>query len=100
MNQSASGSVVLAGGGHGRTYIAVDRDRSRTAPATPWAGTYRARHACGLETTVVPAAGLELELIPPVPMPRRAGKDLVLLAPRLLQAVQATYDCCGGLRLT
>ena len=46
--------------------------------------------ARGLETTVVPAAGLELELIPPVPMPRRVGKDLALLGPRLIEAVTAT----------
>jgi UDP-N-acetylglucosamine--N-acetylmuramyl-(pentapeptide) pyrophosphoryl-undecaprenol N-acetylglucosamine transferase len=44
----------------------------------------------GLETSVVPAAGLQLELIPPVPMPRRVGKDFALLGPRLLQAVRAT----------
>ena len=30
--------------------------------------------ARGLETTVIPAAGLALELIPPVPMPRRPGQ--------------------------
>jgi UDP-N-acetylglucosamine--N-acetylmuramyl-(pentapeptide) pyrophosphoryl-undecaprenol N-acetylglucosamine transferase len=45
----------------------------------------------------VPAAGLELELIPPVPMPRRVGKDLVLLAPRLIDAVKASV---GLLRRT
>jgi UDP-N-acetylglucosamine--N-acetylmuramyl-(pentapeptide) pyrophosphoryl-undecaprenol N-acetylglucosamine transferase len=33
-----------------------------------------------------------LELIPPVPMPRRLGLDLALLAPRQLRAVQATVS--------
>ena len=79
MNQSASGSVVLAGGGtagHTSPLIATGLELRRLRPglAATALGT-----PCGLETTVVPAAGLELELIPPVPMPRRAGKDLVLL---------------------
>ena len=90
MNQSASGSVVLAGGGtagHTSPLIATGLELRRLRPglALTALGTPR-----GLETTVVPAAGLELELIPAVPMPRRLGKDLVLLGPRLLQAVQAT----------
>jgi UDP-N-acetylglucosamine--N-acetylmuramyl-(pentapeptide) pyrophosphoryl-undecaprenol N-acetylglucosamine transferase len=90
MNQSASGSVVLAGGGtagHTSPLIATGLELRRLSPglALTALGTPR-----GLETTVVPAAGLELELITPVPMPRRVGMDLVLLGPRLLQAVQAT----------
>ena len=90
MSQSASGSVVLAGGGtagHTSPLIATGLELRRLRPglALTALGTPR-----GLETTVVPAAGLELELIPAVPMPRRLGKDLVLLGPRLLQAVQAT----------
>jgi UDP-N-acetylglucosamine--N-acetylmuramyl-(pentapeptide) pyrophosphoryl-undecaprenol N-acetylglucosamine transferase len=36
---------------------------------------------------VVPAAGLRLELIPPVPMPRRPGKDLALVPSRLWRSV-------------
>jgi UDP-N-acetylglucosamine--N-acetylmuramyl-(pentapeptide) pyrophosphoryl-undecaprenol N-acetylglucosamine transferase len=90
MKQSASGSVVLAGGGtagHTSPLIATGLELRRLSPglALTALGTPR-----GLETTVVPAAGLELELIPPVPMPRRVGMDLILLGPRLFQAVQAT----------
>lgn len=90
MNRSASGSVVLAGGGsagHTSPLIATGLELRRLSPelAVTALGTAR-----GLETAVVPAAGLELELIPPVPMPRRVGKDLVLLGPRLVQAVTAT----------
>jgi UDP-N-acetylglucosamine--N-acetylmuramyl-(pentapeptide) pyrophosphoryl-undecaprenol N-acetylglucosamine transferase len=97
MNQSASGSVVLAGGGtagHTSPLIATGLELRRLSPglALTALGTPR-----GLETTVVPAAGLELELIPPVPMPRRVGTDLLLLGPRLLQAVHATV---GLLRRT
>jgi UDP-N-acetylglucosamine--N-acetylmuramyl-(pentapeptide) pyrophosphoryl-undecaprenol N-acetylglucosamine transferase len=90
MNRSASGSVVLAGGGsagHTSPLIATGLELRRLSPelAVTALGTAR-----GLETAVVPAAGLELELIPPVPMPRRVGKDLVLVGPRLVQAVTAT----------
>jgi UDP-N-acetylglucosamine--N-acetylmuramyl-(pentapeptide) pyrophosphoryl-undecaprenol N-acetylglucosamine transferase len=90
MSQSTSGSVVLAGGGtagHTSPLIATGLELRRLSPglALTALGTPR-----GLETTVVPAAGLELELIPPVPMPRRVGTDLLLLGPRLLQAVHAT----------
>jgi UDP-N-acetylglucosamine:LPS N-acetylglucosamine transferase len=99
MNQSAaaSGSVVLAGGGtagHTSPLIATGLELRRLDPAVAVTALGTAR---GLETTVVPAAGLDLELIPPVPMPRRLGKDLLLVGPRLLQAVQATV---GLLRRT
>jgi UDP-N-acetylglucosamine--N-acetylmuramyl-(pentapeptide) pyrophosphoryl-undecaprenol N-acetylglucosamine transferase len=48
--------------------------------------------ARGLETTVVPAAGYPLELIPPVPLPRRVSADLVRLPARLRGAVKAARD--------
>lgn len=44
--------------------------------------------ARGLETRVVPAAGHELALIPPVPLPRRPNADLVRVPLRLRQAVK------------
>ena len=43
----------------------------------------------GLEVQTIPAAGLPLELIPPVPMPRRPGADLLKLPFRLGYAVSA-----------
>ena len=97
MNQSASGSVVLAGGGtagHTSPLIATGLELRRLSPGLELTALGTPR---GLETTVVPAAGLELELIPPVPMPRRVGTDLLLLGPRLLEAVHATV---GLLRRT
>lgn len=81
-------NVVLAGGGtagHTSPLIATAEElREVTAGqvAVSAIGTSR-----GLETTVVPAAGIELDLIDPVPMPRRPGKDLALVAPRLAAAV-------------
>ena len=83
-------SIVLAGGGtagHTSPLIATAQELRRLAPDHRLTAVGTAR---GLETTVVPAAGLELELIPPVPMPRRPGRDLLLVAPRLAQSISAT----------
>jgi UDP-N-acetylglucosamine--N-acetylmuramyl-(pentapeptide) pyrophosphoryl-undecaprenol N-acetylglucosamine transferase len=91
------GSVVLAGGGtagHTSPLIATGLELRRLSPRLALTAVGTAR---GLETTVVPAAGLKLELIPPVPMPRRVGKDLALVGPRLIEAVKATI---GLLRRT
>lgn len=48
--------------------------------------------ARGLEVTVIPAAGYPLELIPPVPLPRRPGRDLLLVPARLRAATAATGE--------
>jgi UDP-N-acetylglucosamine--N-acetylmuramyl-(pentapeptide) pyrophosphoryl-undecaprenol N-acetylglucosamine transferase len=44
----------------------------------------------GIETRVVPAAGYPLELIPPVPLPRRPSVELLRVPGRLRAAVVAT----------
>ena len=80
-------SVVLAGGGtagHTSPLIATAQQVLQLAPAARVTAVGTAR---GLETTVVPAAGLTLELIPPVPLPRKPGKDLLLVPSRLRRAV-------------
>ena len=45
----------------------------------------------GLENRVVPAAGYPLELIPPVPLPRKPSVDLLRVPGRLRAAVRATH---------
>lgn len=80
-------SVVLAGGGsagHTSPLIATaERLRKQESGVRLTAvGTAR-----GLETQTVPAAGLSLELIPPVPMPRRPGPELLRVPGRLRAAV-------------
>lgn len=90
-------SVVLAGGGtagHTSPLIATAQELLRLAPGTRVTAVGTAR---GLETTVVPAAGLPLELIPPVPLPRRPGPDLLRVPGRLAAAVRAAV---GVLRRT
>lgn len=80
-------SVVLAGGGtagHTSPLIATAHQITRLAPDARVTAVGTAR---GLETTVVPAAGLTLELIPPVPLPRKPSKDLLLVPSRLGRSV-------------
>ena len=81
--------VLLAGGGtagHTSPLIATAEELRLLAPGVRLTAVGTAR---GLETSVIPAAGLDLELIPPVPMPRRPGRDLVAVGPRLAAAVRA-----------
>ncbi len=52
----------------------------------------------GLEKTVVPAAGYPLELIPPVPLPRRPGGELLRVPGRLRAAVRDTLDVLDRIR--
>lgn len=48
-------------------------------------GTHR-----GLEVTLVPERGYDLELIPPVPLPRKPGLELARTPARLIRSVAAT----------
>jgi len=83
-------SVLLAGGGTAGhiepalavadALIAIDPTLRITA-----LGTER-----GLETTLVPARGYELRLIPAVPLPRKPSKDLITLPSRMRAAIRAT----------
>ncbi|MEO7587459.1 MAG: UDP-N-acetylglucosamine--N-acetylmuramyl-(pentapeptide) pyrophosphoryl-undecaprenol N-acetylglucosamine transferase [Arachnia sp.] len=80
-------SVVLAGGGtagHTSPLIATAHALQALEPGIDLVCVGTAR---GLETRVIPAAGLALELITPVPMPRRPNLDLVKLPWRLAGAV-------------
>jgi UDP-N-acetylglucosamine--N-acetylmuramyl-(pentapeptide) pyrophosphoryl-undecaprenol N-acetylglucosamine transferase len=83
-------SVVVAGGGtagHVEPALALaDAVRRLRPDATVTAlGTER-----GLETTLVPKRGYALELVPPVPLPRKPSKDLAALPWRVLRSVRRT----------
>jgi UDP-N-acetylglucosamine--N-acetylmuramyl-(pentapeptide) pyrophosphoryl-undecaprenol N-acetylglucosamine transferase len=90
--------VLLAGGGtagHTSPLLAtadalrrLDPDVEVTALGTPR----------GLETRVVPEAGYPLELIPPVPLPRRPNADLVRLPARLRGAVKGALAVVDRVR--
>ncbi len=80
--------VLLAGGGtagHTSPLLATADALRRLAPDTDVLCVGTAR---GLETRVVPEAGYDLELIPPVPLPRKPSGDLLRVPGRLRGAVR------------
>ncbi len=86
----ASLSVVLAGGGtagHVEPAMAVADALSALNPQVRITalGTRR-----GLETRLVPERGYQLELITPVPLPRKPSGDLARLPGRVWRAVRET----------
>jgi UDP-N-acetylglucosamine--N-acetylmuramyl-(pentapeptide) pyrophosphoryl-undecaprenol N-acetylglucosamine transferase len=79
---------VLAGGGtagHISPLLAIARAVRELEPA---ARLLAVGTASGMETRLVPAAGLELATIDRVPLPRRPSMDLLRLPQRLLTAVR------------
>ncbi|ORW16777.1 undecaprenyldiphospho-muramoylpentapeptide beta-N-acetylglucosaminyltransferase [Mycobacterium palustre] len=83
-------SVVLAGGGtagHVEPAMAVADALSALDPRVRITALGTAR---GLETRLVPQRGYHLELITPVPLPRKLGGDLARLPPRVWRAVRET----------
>jgi len=83
-------SVVLAGGGtagHVEPAMAVADALSALDPQVRITALGTAR---GLETRLVPGRGYHLELITPVPLPRKLSGDLARLPPRVWRAVRET----------
>jgi UDP-N-acetylglucosamine--N-acetylmuramyl-(pentapeptide) pyrophosphoryl-undecaprenol N-acetylglucosamine transferase len=82
--------AVLAGGGtagHIEPAMSLADALRRGDPAVGITALGTAR---GLETTLVPARGYPLELIPAVPLPRRPGRDLLRVPANLAAAVRRT----------
>src|SRR5260370_4594254 len=79
--------VVLGGGGsggHGEPALATGDALRRRAPDTVVTALGTGR---GLETRLVPARGYPLELVTPVPLPRKPTADLLRVPGRLRAAV-------------
>jgi UDP-N-acetylglucosamine--N-acetylmuramyl-(pentapeptide) pyrophosphoryl-undecaprenol N-acetylglucosamine transferase len=90
--------VLMAGGGtagHTSPLIATADALRRMRPDARVTALGTSR---GIEVRVIPEAGLPLELIPPVPLPRRPGADLVRLPGRLRGAVRATHEVFDRVR--
>jgi UDP-N-acetylglucosamine--N-acetylmuramyl-(pentapeptide) pyrophosphoryl-undecaprenol N-acetylglucosamine transferase len=90
--------ILLAGGGtagHTSPLIATADALRRLDPTVEITclGTPR-----GLENRVVPEAGYPLELIPPVPLPRKPGADLLKVPARLRGAVRAALEVVDRVR--
>ncbi len=82
--------VVVAGGGtagHIEPAMALADAVMRLRPDARVVALGTSR---GLETTIVPARGYPLELIPPVPLPRKPTMDLVKLPLRVRESVRVT----------
>ncbi|MGX7829433.1 undecaprenyldiphospho-muramoylpentapeptide beta-N-acetylglucosaminyltransferase [Actinokineospora sp. 24-640] len=84
--------VVVAGGGtagHIEPALALADAVLRLRPDARVValGTER-----GLEKTIVPARGYQLEMIPPVPMPRKPNIDLLKLPLRVRSAIKQTRE--------
>ena len=89
---SAPRRVLLAGGGtagHTSPLLATADALRRNDPDIVITALGTAR---GLETRVIPEAGYSLELIPPVPLPRRPGADLLRTPGRLRGAMKAALE--------
>jgi len=89
-------SVVIAGGGsagHIEPALAfADAVRRLRPDARVTAlGTER-----GLDRTLIPARGYPLELIPPVPLPRKLTPELLTLPAKVLGSVRATRAVLRG----
>lgn len=89
---SAPLRVLLAGGGtagHTSPLLATADALRRREPEIVITALGTAR---GTETRVVPEAGYPLELVPPVPLPRRPGVELLRTPGRLCGALGAALE--------
>ncbi|WP_286928197.1 MULTISPECIES: undecaprenyldiphospho-muramoylpentapeptide beta-N-acetylglucosaminyltransferase [Aeromicrobium] len=88
--------VLLAGGGtagHTSPLLATAAVLADAGDDIVCLGTPR-----GLEVTLIPQAGHALELVPPVPLPRRPNADLVRLPANLRRSVSATLEVIDRFR--
>lgn len=88
--------VLLAGGGtagHTSPLLATAAVLADGGADITCLGTPR-----GLEVTLIPAAGHRLELVPPVPLPRRLGGDMARVPSRLRASVKATAEIVDRVR--
>ena len=88
--------VLLAGGGtagHTSPLLATAAVLRDGGAEITCLGTPR-----GLEVTLIPQAGYRLELVPPVPLPRKPGKDLVMVPSKLRAAMKATGEVVDRVR--
>ena len=96
--EGAAPSVLLAGGGtagHVSPLLAVAAALREQAPG---ARLTAVGTASGMETRLVPQAGLALELVDRVPLPRRISVDLARLPGRLLAAVRQAGEILDRVR--
>jgi UDP-N-acetylglucosamine--N-acetylmuramyl-(pentapeptide) pyrophosphoryl-undecaprenol N-acetylglucosamine transferase len=84
--------VVIAGGGSAGHIEPALAFADALLRRDPDAGVTALGTERGLDTRLIPARGYDLELIPPVPIPRRPGVDLLRVPGRLRGAVSAAAE--------
>ena len=90
--------ILLAGGGtagHTSPLLATADALRRLDPAVEITALGTPR---GIEGRVVPAAGYPLEMIPPVPLPRKPSADLLRVPGRLRGAVKGALEVVDRVR--
>lgn len=90
--RSGGPSVLVVGGGtagHIEPALAVGEAVSELDPSAEVTAVGTAR---GLETDLVPKRGVPLELVDPVPLPRKPDSDLLRLPVRLVRAVRGARE--------
>jgi len=81
--------VIVAGGGTAGHIEPAMNTADAVRRLDPDAEITALGTAKGLDTTLIPPRGYPLELVPPVPLPRRLGADLVRTPGRVRDAVDA-----------
>ena len=90
MSPEASGVRVVVAGGHSAGHIEPAMNfADALRRADPHARITALGTERGLDTTLIPARGYPLELIPPVPLPRRPGRALLATPGKLAASVRA-----------
>ena len=88
-------AVVVAGGGTAGHIEPAMNLADAVRRLEPSAEITALGTAKGLDTTLIPARGYPLELIPPVPLPRKLSRTLLRVPARLRDAVDATSTILG-----
>jgi UDP-N-acetylglucosamine--N-acetylmuramyl-(pentapeptide) pyrophosphoryl-undecaprenol N-acetylglucosamine transferase len=84
--------VVVAGGGTAGHIEPAMNLADEVMRLDPTATITALGSTKGLDTTLIPARGYALELIPPVPLPRRLGRDLFATPGKLREAVSVASE--------
>ena len=85
-------NVVVAGGGTAGHIEPAMNLADAIVRLSPGARVTALGTTKGLDTTLIPARGYPLELVPPVPLPRRLGRDLFATPGKVSTAVAAAGE--------